>query len=443
MIQTDQHRGFSSSPKPNSHFDRLYNSPALLLAVIVLITFVTETLVMCTLGHFGLLDTPLHHFSDSLLLVIILFPVLLLLVFRPVKLHLAQRQQFEDALTAERNKLRSILDTMPAGVCIVNQDYRIAYANSALEQEFGPVQGRACFAYFHGRVKICPDCRLRQIPAGQSATWEWYAESTGRTYEIFDTPLRNVDGSIARLSLVRNITARKQADIELRTSREQLRSLSDHLQRTREEERAAVSREIHDELGQVLAAVQLGVSSLPEDYLDHQLLIARIAGVEQLVAGAITTVQKLSARLRPAMLDQLGLVEAIESQVAEFKQRSGIDCSHDLLLQGTEVGGEVATALFRICQEALTNVLRHSGATRVTVTLEEKNQRIVLMVRDNGCGVTPEQVFGSCSLGLIGMRERAFMLGGRVKIRRGRQGGTLVLAHMPFLPPGGETSIRS
>lgn len=129
--------------------------------------------------------------------------------------------------------------------------------------------------------------------------------------------------------------------------------------------------------------------------------------------------------------------------MVEFKQRSGIDCSHDLLLQDIEVGGEAATALYRICQEALTNVLRHSGASRVTVTLEEKNRRIVLTVRDNGCGVTPEQVFGSRSLGLIGMRERAYMLGGRVKIRRGRQGGTLVLAHIPYPAPGGETSIRS
>lgn len=443
MTQTDQHRGFEASAKPHSHFDRLYNSPALLLAVIVLVTFVSETLVMFILGHFGLLDTPLHHFSDSLLLVMILFPVLLLLVFRPVKLHLAQRQQFEDALTAERNKLRSILDTMPAGVCIVNQDHRIAYANTALELEFGPVQSAACFDYFRGQGGACSDCLLDKIRAGHGATREWFAESTGRSYEIFDTPLRNADGSISKLSLVRNITARKQADRELLASREQLRALSGHLQQAREDERTAVSREIHDELGQVLAAVQLGVSSLPKDYPDHQSLIARIAGVEQLVAGAITSVQKLSARLRPAMLDQLGLVEAIESQVGEFKQRSGIDCSHDLLLQGTEVGGEVATALFRICQEALTNVLRHSGATRVTVTLEEKKQRILLTVRDNGCGVTPEQVYGSRSLGLIGMRERAYMLGGRVKIRRGRQGGTLVLAHMPFLPPGGETSFRS
>lgn len=415
-----------------TRIDRLYASPGRLLAIIALAAFVSETLVMKGLGHFDLLDGPYHHFFDALLLVILLFPVLYVLVFRPIKLHLDRRLKVEDELMSERNKLRDILDTLPVGVCIVAQDYRITYANSALEQEFGPVQGKCCYEYFRARQDACPICQLADIRAGRSATWEWTAERFQKTYEIFDTPLRNADGSVARLSLVWDVTARKQADKELRASRERLRSLSDHLQRTREEERTAISREIHDELGQMLAAIRLSVSSLIEDFQDHPPEVDKVAEVEKLIAGGIKTVQDISARLRPAILDDLGLAEAVAWQVNEFKRRSGIDCGLDLLMRETDLGGDVATAIFRICQEALTNVIHHAGATRVRVLLEEKQGRIVLVVKDNGRGIPPEQLNARGSLGLTGMRERAYMLGGRVRIRSFQEGGTLIIARIPL-----------
>jgi signal transduction histidine kinase len=425
----------------SNHLDRLYCSPVLLIAAIAVSVFVSEAVVMLALSHFNLLDHPIHHILDSLMLVALLFPALILLVFRPVNIHLAQRRHAEEELAAERNKLRHILDAMPAGVCIVSQNHEMEFANTALTEEFGSVEGRTCFEYFHGRSDVCPDCGLGEICAGKNASWEWHSENTGKIYEIFDTPVRNADGTTARLALVRNITARKQAADELLASRERLRSLSDHLQRAREEERTAVSREIHDELGQVLATVQLGVSSLAEEYHDHRHLVKKITGMEQLIAGAIRTVQRISAQLRPAILDELGLAEAIEWQAREFEKRTGIGCTHDVLLLETNFSRDLATAVFRIFQEALTNVIRHSEASHVKVSLEERNGRLVLIVADNGRGITLEQVRDNGSLGITGMRERAYALGGRVRICRSLQAGTVVIAHIPINPSGGLTCL--
>lgn len=411
--------------------DRLDHSPPLLLLAVAVAIFLSEYLVMSVLASLEMLHHPIHQVLDALLLVTLLLPSLVLLVFRPVKKQLAERRLAENELAAERNKLKEILDAMPAGVCIVSRDHRLEYANSALVREFGPVGGRTCFDYFHARDEVCPDCRFDHIPAGKTSPWEWHAEKTGKTYEVFETPLNNGNGPGTRLAMVRDITARKLAADELKASRERLRSLSDHLQRAREQERATVSREIHDELGQILATVQLEVSSLAEAYRDHRYLIGKITEVVQLISAAIKTVQSLSARLRPALLDELGLAEALEWQIKEFQTRTGIPCTHDILLQDTRFGKEVAIAIFRTCQEALTNIMRHAEATRVAVSLEERKGRIVLIVRDNGRGITSEQVHDRRSLGIIAMRERAYMLGGRVRVCRRPEGGTLVLAHIP------------
>ncbi len=415
--------------------EQLYGSPAILFTTAVVSVFVSDTLVMLILSCFDKHYENIHHLLDAVMLVALLVPILFFLVYQPLTLQLADRRRTEEELAAERNKLRGILDAMPSSVCIVNQAHGIEYANSALTEEFGPIAGRTCFDYFHGRSDSCPNCHFDQISAEEPSPWEWYSDKTGKTYEVYETPLRNADGTTTRLASMRDVTARKQEADELRASRERLRALSDHLQRAREEERRAIGREIHDELGQVLATVQLGVSSLAEEY-QHHPLNEKIVNLEQLLARSIGTVRKISSQLRPTILDELGLADAIEWQVSEFTKHTGLRCSHHVLLQGCTFNKDVATAIFRICQEALTNVIRHSGATHVDIVLEERNERIILLVRDNGRGITPEQLDGQKSLGIIGMRERAYMLGGRVKIRNWKEGGTVVFARIPCNPLG-------
>ena len=416
----------------------LYRSPALLLAAVAISVVVSNAVVMMVLEQSNLAKHVMHHMLDSFLMVALIFPALILLVFRPIQLHLVRRTRAEDELGTERNKLRKILDAMPVGICIIDRSYRIEYTNTALLEEFGAVEGRSCREYFQGLPAPCPSCRIGQVLSGKTVTCELVSELTGKVYEVFETPLPNADGSSCKLAMVRDVTQRRMAEYELRASRQQLRSLSAHQQRTREEERTAVSREIHDELGQVLATVQLGVSSLAQEYQDHRHLTGKIQGMVQLITGAIGTIQKIATQLRPSILDELGLAEAVEWQSAEFSKRTAIACTPDILLRETSYDSSVATAVFRILQEALTNVIRHSGATRVAVSLEERNGRLVLIIADNGRGIRPEQLRESHSLGITGMRERAYALGGRVRLCRSPQQGTVVVAHIPVTPFRGD-----
>lgn len=233
-----------------------------------------------------------------------------------------------------------------------------------------------------------------------------------------------------------DIVNSNQTEEELLSSRNRLRNLTEHLQKTREEERCRISREIHDELGQVLATVQMGVSLLAEDYRDHWLLATRIDEIDQQLRGAIETVQRISAELRPLMLDTLGLAAAVDWQAREFQKKTGIDCTLDIHLHRAEFDPDAATAIFRIFQETLTNIIRHAKATLVRVTLEEKRGKLVLIVRDNGRGITREQCRNSNALGIMGMRERAYTLGGRVTILGAPGKGTVATATIP-LPRSG------
>lgn len=232
--------------------------------------------------------------------------------------------------------------------------------------------------------------------------------------------------------LAEEIYERTRVEEKLRKSQDQLRELSTHILNIREQERTAIAREIHDELGQVLAALKFDVSLLITNYQDHRELVAKTGSMEQMISGAIKTVQRISADLRPVMLDELGLAEALEWQADNFQQRTGIACKIIVLLMEKNIRRDLATAIFRIYQESLTNVLRHSGATEVDALLIEKKGRIVLAIRDNGVGISEQQKNAPLSYGIIGMRERAYALGGKMKICGLPEIGTVVLVRIPL-----------
>jgi signal transduction histidine kinase len=232
--------------------------------------------------------------------------------------------------------------------------------------------------------------------------------------------------------LRKNITERKKTETELRTSREQLRHFSWRLQAAREEERKRIAREIHDELGQVLATLALEISDLEGDLpLDPGKLRRKLAGMSRMTASTIKTVQRVSADLRPIMLDDLGLAAAVQWQVGEFRKRSGIACDLRIELDHQVPDRERATALFRILQEALTNILRHAQATRVSVRLIESESRLMLQVGDNGRGITRDEIAHRHSLGLLGIRERIVFFGGEVRFRGLPGLGTSVKVTIP------------
>ncbi len=213
------------------------------------------------------------------------------------------------------------------------------------------------------------------------------------------------------------VLERKLAQDESERSHDQLRNLYLRLEQVREEERTRTAREVHDHLSQLLTALKLELSLLDKKLVSYNPSIRE--SVEQLLEMSdvsIQTVQKISMDLRPPILDDLGIAEAITWQAKEFKNRTGIECKFMNELNDLELDLERSTTLFRVFQETLTNIVRHAEATEVYVTLSHYNESIVLKVQDNGCGISPEQVSSMRSLGLLGMRERALAWGGNLQI---------------------------
>jgi signal transduction histidine kinase len=223
---------------------------------------------------------------------------------------------------------------------------------------------------------------------------------------------------------------RKNAVEELRMSHEQLRQLAAHLQSVREEERARVAREIHDELGQALTALKMDLSWVVENVQD-EAVVRQLKDDIALVDITVQAVKRLCTELRPALLDHLGLGAAIEWQAKEFQKRSGIVCKVSVNPDEIAVDISLAAALFRIFQEALTNVLRHAEATKVAVELSANDDHIMLVVTDNGIGITREQMSKANSFGLLGMRERVYGWQGEVRIEGNHNRGTAITVIIP------------
>ncbi|HUU28523.1 MAG TPA: histidine kinase [archaeon] len=224
-------------------------------------------------------------------------------------------------------------------------------------------------------------------------------------------------GESLNLLLFEDITERKRVEDELKISREQLRELAAHLQLIREEERSQIAREIHDELGQALTALHLDLLSLKKKLPKNQdAVFKRIDSMLNLIDSSNKSVHRISTNLRPGLLDDLGLTAAIEWQLEEFQIRTGIKCEINLDSEVNVSDENLSITVFRIFQEALTNVVRHAKATRVSVELKKENGKLVLKVKDNGIGIKDSQISDSRSFGLIGIRERLFPWEGELEI---------------------------
>lgn len=243
---------------------------------------------------------------------------------------------------------------------------------------------------------------------------------------------------------------RKRAEEALKESREQLRNLAARMDSLREKERTWIAREVHDQLGQVFTSIKFDLS-LMQKALDRSdrsgektlaLLHEKIASMSHLVDAAIRTVQKIGTQLRPGVLDDLGLVAAIEWQTKAFQTRTGISCRIKTNLQTVDLDRDRATAVFRIFQEILTNVARHAKATRVDILVEEENRQLFLDVEDNGLGISNQEISNPTSLGLLGMRERALLFNGEISISGISGKGTKVGLRIPLKKRGADRKAR-
>jgi PAS domain S-box-containing protein len=229
-----------------------------------------------------------------------------------------------------------------------------------------------------------------------------------------------------------SLESQKRAEADLRESRDSLRELSAALQSIREEEKTRIARELHDELGQMLTALKMEAATIASDLAPEQGdLLRRAQGMKQLIDQTVASVRRISADMRPVMLDNLGLAPTLEWLTNDIASRAGLVI--DLVMPEGDLGasGDAATAIFRIVQEALTNVVRHAQATTVTVEIARAGGDVRVRVSDDGRGMSDADQRKARSFGLLGMRERAYVLGGGFNLRSERGKGTTVEATIP------------
>lgn len=275
---------------------------------------------------------------------------------------------------------------------------------------------------------------------GKSLVTEGVNEFEGRKIytETIKEPVFEDNKVIRVITVIRDITKRKHTEEEILESQKQLKAFAAHLQTIKEEERVKIARELHDNLGQNLTALRIDISRLikkineADEKANIKSIVAQAGELLPLIDATIKLVRTISSELHPRVLDEFGLVSAIEWQIEGFTKRTGISCKLELEVETIEIEDNNRIAVFRIFQEALTNIMRHANATHVIVRIRKKNHSTILEVKDNGIGIKESNISDIESLGLTGMRERAFLLGGELMIKVKKGKGTVVTLSIPL-----------
>jgi PAS domain S-box-containing protein len=393
---------------------------------------------------------------------------------------ITERKRIEDALKASEVRYRRLFETAKDGILILDADTgRITDANPFLQDllgyshtellgkklwEIGPFRDIAANQAAFRKLQKKEYIRYDNLPLETKKHRHRHVEFVSNVYRVNGTRViqcnirditarhqaeealekasdeleKRVDERTAELLAANRLMKKmldegKRAEERITKSRERLRNLSRRLQSLLEEERTRMSREIHDELGQALTALKLDLSSIRRSLVSDGLAeqSAKVHETERAVIRIIRTVRKISTELRPGILDELGVTAAIEWMAKDFQNRTGIGCKVTIQAMDTISDTVRATAIFRIVQEALTNIMRHAAASQVNVSLEKKDDTLIVKVRDNGIGIMEGRIFDSKSLGLIGIRERVLLLGGEAVISGKPGEGTLVRVTLP------------
>lgn len=346
------------------------------------------------------------------------------------------RDQIEDY----HKRLRVIFEVAPVAIWIIDQD-QIVFANHACAALFGVADpqvlvGQSIYTLLgpgtHERVRAAVAQALaseKPISAGQERIAR--ADGLVREVEIAVAALPDHGRTVLQMAIT-DVTAIALESRDLQRSREQLRQLSASMVDAREEERRRIARELHDELGQRLSALHMELSSLQASAAEPptKTCIATMLGM---IDETVASVRRIATELRPLMLDDLGLVSAIEWLCQSWARRMGIEVRLDIGQDDPPVSEAASIALYRMVQEALTNVARHAQATRVGIRMRQQSGELVLAVRDDGIGFSEQSMLREGSHGLMGIRERAYMLGGQLEIGNARGGGGRIKVRLPLI----------
>jgi two-component system, NarL family, sensor histidine kinase UhpB len=369
--------------------------------------------------------------------------------FTAMMLDLSDENQMKAELERSERRVRSVFESAPVPIWIA-EDHRIVFANRAAERLFAadqPLVGESVYRLLHGESHAAVRLQVARAIAGDPELVAVH----GRAVRP-DGALRDVEITVSALPdhgdamvqmVVADVTARRRETSELEQSRELLRQLSTKLVEAREEERRRIARELHDELGQRLTALKMELSgwvSAPGPAGPQQ----RVDEMLSMLDETLASVRRISADLRPLMLDDLGLNAAIDWLARDAGRRMGVEVTLHLCEFEPEVDDRLATAIFRMVQEALTNVARHARATEVRIALRRSGAELVLTVEDNGIGYPERSMQRAGALGLLGLRERAGMFGGRLELGNPPGAGARLTIRLPYdAPPSAERARAS
>jgi PAS domain S-box-containing protein len=345
---------------------------------------------------------------------------------------------------ASEAQLASIVDSAMDAIISVDEKQRIVLFNRAAEQVFGvgrdEVLGTSLDRFLPARFRAAHRGHIAHFGrTGVTSrrmgdvTTLWALRADGEEFPIEASISQSgASGKRHYTVILRDITRRKQFEDALKASQRELRELSARVLEAREEEKAHIARELHDELGQLLTALKMDLGWLRERLPADAELAAHVAEMGSLLDRTVGSTRRISADLRPLMLDDLGLADAAAWLVEDFAKRSGVACKIDVSEDVQGVSKAVATAVYRAVQESLTNIGRHSGAKNAWVLLGATDGVVHVEIEDDGRGIAPEDLAKSRSLGLKGMRERIAFLGGSLDIGRAPRGGTRLKLTVPL-----------
>lgn len=350
-----------------------------------------------------------------------------------------ERRRAEEAVEAERQRLFSLLDALPAFVYVKDPDYSIRFANRIFRDTFGSPDDKRCYEVVHKREEPCPDCpSFKVLTTKMSQDWEMNWANGSRIYQVFNYPFADIDGSPLVLTLGVDITARKWAEEALKESEKNLRYLASQLLSAQEKERRRISRDLHDVLGQSLLCLKLQaraigkeIEAAPQkikgDY-DHML-----SDLDDL----IDTVRRLSRDISPQVLEDLGITSAFKNLFSKFKKHHGIEnCTLDIDEIDDLFSQEDQINIYRIFQEALTNIGKYARATQISGIVERREDEVFFQVEDDGLGFDVHRILtvnvAGRGMGLASMQERARMLGGRLHLWSEMGKGTRISFSLPL-----------
>lgn len=363
--------------------------------------------------------------------------------------HRADHRAALEMLNESQARFDALASNLPGMLFHLRRDeaggYRFLFVSEGCQKLFGFKQQHLLasadklFDAFDAERRKSLETALRDS-ALQGTLLNWEGCTRGRTRQkwinLRSTPHRFDNGVVEWRGMATNITESKENEAELRGSRQQLAELSSHLEAAKEEERERISRDIHDELGSILVFLKIEAAQLAAKLpADAARLREKAHSIETLLGQAMSTASRVARELRPGILKEFGLPAAIECQAEDFSQRFGIPCRVQCDEDGIEPEPDTSLALFRIAQEALTNVAKHAHASLVVMRLRRESGNILLEIRDNGRGISEHDMQKPRSFGLRGIRERVSSLGGQFAIGAAEHGGTHLVLRIPESRP--------